>query len=222
MSTCHRFMQRPWAARAACAAVLASAATLTSPGTAAQPPAAIASAESSAPGAALAPAELVAALRRGGWVAYFRHTATDFSKNDAGMKGYGDCENQRLLSPQGRRDATQIGRRIRALGLAGGEVLASPYCRTMDHAWRMLGQVTPRAEIREAGEGDYAGLKALLATPVPPGRNRWIVGHGTPFRTVAGPPHLAEGEAAVIQPRTTGWAVVARIRVEDWATLAGP
>ena len=183
----------------------------------------IANAESSMPSAsaALRGPQLLAALKRGGYVVYFRHTATDFSKNDSAMKGFDDCENQRLLSEQGRRDAIAIGERIRALGLPVGEMLASPFCRTMDHARLMLGNVTPRNEVRETQNGDYAGLKRLLAAPVARGGNRWIVGHGIPFRAVAGAPHLAEGEAAVIRPESTGWTVVARLTVADWQTLGG-
>jgi Histidine phosphatase superfamily (branch 1) len=178
-------------------------------------------AKSSAPatGAALQGPALLSALQRGGYVVYFRHTATDFSRGDSGMKSYDDCDNQRLLSAQGKRDASAIGQQIRALKLPVGEALASPYCRTMDHARLMLTQVTPRNEIREAQGNGYQGLKQLLATPVQAGTNRWIVGHGTPFRAVAGPPHLAEGEAAVIRPGTSGWTVVARIAVTDWPTL---
>jgi len=187
---------------------------------AAQGERAIANAESSAPSAAAAlqGPRLLAALRRGGYVVYFRHTATDFSKNDAAMKAFDDCDNQRLLSEQGRRDAIAMGERIRALGLPVGEALASPMCRTMDHARLMLVNVTPRHEVREAQQGDYAGLKQLLAAPVARG-NRWIVGHGIPFRAVAGSPQLAEGEAVVIKPETTGWTVVARLQVADWQTL---
>jgi phosphohistidine phosphatase SixA len=182
----------------------------------------IAGTESSAPvaGSQLQGAALVAALQRGGYVVYFRHTATDFSRNDSGMRAYDDCDNQRLLSPQGRADATAIGQRLRALRLPVGEALASPYCRTMDHARRMLGDaVKPRNEIRESDGGDYPGLKQLLAAPVAAGGNRWIVGHGTPFRTIAGAPHLMEGEAAVIRPGVTRWTVVARLAVADWQAL---
>lgn len=188
---------------------------------AAQSGPAIANAESSVPSAsaALRGPQLLAALKRGGYVVYFRHTATDFSKNDSAMKAFDDCDNQRLLSEQGRHDAVAIGERIRALGLPVGEALASPMCRTMDHARLMLVNVTPRNEVRETQDGDYAGLKQLLATPVARGGNRWIVGHGIPFRAVAGAPHLAEGEAAVIRPGTTGWTVVARLTVVDWQTL---
>jgi len=172
-----------------------------------------------APLAMLQGAQLLAALRRGGFVIYIRHTATDFSRGDSGMKGYDDCANQRLLSEQGRRDAAQIGQRIRALRVPLGEVMASPYCRTMEHARLMLTNVTPRNEIPEAQGGDYAGLKRLLAAPLAPSSNRWIVGHGIPFRVVAGPPHLAEGEAVVIVPGTTRWTVVARIGLGDWQGL---
>lgn len=197
-------------------ALLLACATLTAH---AQPT--LANAVSSAPAAdaALQGPALLDALRGGGYVVYFRHTATDFSRGDSAMTSYADCDNQRLLSAQGRRDATAIGQRIRALQLPVGEALASPYCRTMDHARLMLTTVTPRNEIREAQGNGYAGLKQLLATPVPAGTNRWIVGHGTPFRAVAGPPHLSEGEAAVIRPGSTGWTVVARISVADWAGL---
>ena len=72
--------------------------------------------------------------------------------------------------------------------------------------------------------GTVAGVTLLDAddaAPVPAGTNRWIVGHGTPFRAVAGPPHLAEGEAVVIKPGNTRWTVVARITVADWDALGG-
>lgn len=204
-------------------AVLLAAAALATPAGLARA-AVIASTESSAPQAAqaLEGARLVAALRAGGYVIYFRHTATDFSKDDLQMKAHDDCANQRLLTEKGRRDADRTGERIRELRLAGGEVLASPLCRTMDHAQRVFGHATPTRALRESDGTDFPGLKQLLASPVPAGSNRWLFGHGIPFRTVAGPPHLNEGEAVVIAPAGQAWVVVARITVEDWASLAGP
>jgi phosphohistidine phosphatase SixA len=188
---------------------------------AAQPGAALASADSSAPAgdAALAPADVASALRKGGYVIYFRHAATDFSKNDASMMGYGDCSNQRLLSDAGRQSAREVGSRIAALKLPVTEAFASPMCRTLETATLMLKKASPRNEMREGDSGDYPGLKVLLAKPVAPGSNRWLVGHGTPFRSVAGAPHLAEGEAAVIRPEGTRWTVVARLQPQDWAAL---
>lgn len=200
-------------------ALLLACAALTSLTAHAQSPIPDGVSSSPAAGSALEGPALLRALRSGGYVVYFRHTATDHSRGDSAMTSYTDCDNQRLLSAQGKSDAVAIGQRIRALQLPVGEALASPYCRTMDHARLMLAQVTPRNEIREAQGNNYAGLKRLLAMPVPAGANRWIVGHGTPFRAVAGAPHLAEGEAVVIRPGTTGWTVVARISVSGWASL---
>ena len=136
--------------------------------------------------------------------------------------GFEDCANQRPLTEKGRSDARATGAKIRQLRLAEGEVLASPFCRTLEHATLVFGRATPTRELRESNGGDYPGLKQLLAGPVDKGRNRWLFGHGMPFRTVAGPPHLNEGEAVVMQPSGQSWVVVARIGVEDWAGLAGP
>jgi phosphohistidine phosphatase SixA len=177
--------------------------------------------ESSAPepSQALAADAVAGALRSGGYVVYFRHTATDFSKNDAAMTSYDDCAHQRLLSPQGRSEARDIGRSIARLKLPLGEVFASPLCRTMDTARLMMGRATARPDMRESDGVDYPGLKQLLAAQVAAGSNRWLIGHGNPFRAVAGAPHLAEGEAAVIRPGGTGWTVVARVLPTDWAQL---
>jgi hypothetical protein len=165
-------------------------------------------------------AALVRALREGGLVIYFRHTATDFSKTDRAMSDYDDCANQRPLTEQGREDARAIGRRVAALKLPIGIVKASPMCRTMEHARLMLGTATPTTTMRElSGPGEYLGLRRLLRERVPPGINRWMVGHGMPFRAVAGAPHLAEGEAVVLRPTGDGWVVLARLSVNDWAAL---
>ncbi|MDB5891486.1 MAG: hypothetical protein JWP47_2317 [Polaromonas sp.] len=92
----------------------------------------IASATSSAPAeaSALARSEVAISLRKGGYVIYFRHAATDFSKNDARMTSYADCANQRLLSRAGRSSARQVGRHIARLGVPIGESFARPLCRT--------------------------------------------------------------------------------------------
>ena len=169
---------------------------------------------------ALTDRPLLQALRSGGYTLYFRHTSTDFSRLDGSMKDYRDCSNQRMLSSQGRDEARAIGRAIAALRIPVGEVLASPYCRTTETATLMFGRATGANEIREEAGNNYSALKRLLAKPVTAaGTNRMIVGHGTPFRAIAGPPHLGEGEAAVLKPLGDQYVVVARITNADWAKL---
>ena len=171
-------------------------------------------------------AALVKALRAGGLTLYFRHTATDFSQGDAAMKGYGECALQRNLSEEGRRSAREIGDWVRKLGLPVGEVIASPFCRTMETGRLMFGRAEPSTVVRgyegtSSASADYAKLVALLASPpAEPGTLRMITSHGNPFRAIAGPPHLGEGEAAVLKPMGREFAVVARIRPGDWAALA--
>ncbi|MEP7083385.1 MAG: hypothetical protein ABI854_01510 [Betaproteobacteria bacterium] len=79
-----------------------------------------------APSPPPSPAAIVAALKSGGYIVYFRHTATDFSKNDEKMRDFDDCANQRPLTEAGREQARAIGAAWRSLKLPVGRVRASP------------------------------------------------------------------------------------------------
>jgi hypothetical protein len=172
-------------------------------------------------------ASLLAKLREGGYVLYMRHASTDFSQNDARMTSYEDCASQRNLTDKGRAEAREIGAHVKRLGIPVGEVLASPFCRTMETARLAFGKARATQEVRggPARSDDakrYEPLRKLLSTPVPAGQNRVISSHGNPFHAVAGPPYLAEGEIAVVRPEgEMRFSVVARIRPEDWSGLRG-
>jgi len=179
---------------------------------------------SSLPSRELAPAQLLAELLRGGYILYFRHAATDFSQNDEKMKSYEDCANQRNLIDPGRADARAVGAAIRDLRIPIERVLASPFCRTVETAQLVFGRAEKMQEVRggpavAAGSERYAALRRILATPVRAGANLAVVSHGNPFHSVAGPPYLAEGEAAVIRPLGSDFQVIARIRVDRWDAL---
>jgi len=169
--------------------------------------------------------DLGARLREGGYVLYLRHTSTDFSQNDARMTSYEDCASQRNLTDKGRSEARALGENIKRLGIPIGQVLASPFCRTRETAQLAFGKSEVMNEVRggpsqPADPGRYDGLRKLLATKPSPGSNNVISSHGNPFHAVAGPPYLAEGELAVIQPQgDSRFTVVGRIRLEDWQAL---
>ena len=172
----------------------------------------------------LAGPALLSTLRAGGYILYFRHTATDFGQNDEKMTGFEDCANQRNLTDGGRADARAIGADIRSLGIPIGEILASPFCRTRETAELIFGRFTVSPTVRggpaSAEAARYADLKLLLAKRVPPNVNVAIASHGNPFVAVAGGPYLAEGEAAVIEPLgESGFRIVARIRKDEWKDL---
>ena len=170
---------------------------------------------------------LLSALRQGGLILYFRHAATDFGQNDDQMTGYEDCARQRNLIDAGRDDARRIGEAIRRLDIPIGDVLASPFCRTMETARIIFGEANATPAVRGGparpeSADRYAELRALLSKPPRPGTDLVIVSHGNPFTAVVGPPYLAEGEAAVIRPLgAKGFAVIARIPKDSWAGLGG-
>lgn len=167
-------------------------------------------------------ASIVPKLRQGGYVLYFRHTSTDFSQNDARMTSYADCSTQRNLTDKGRDEARAIRSHFQRLKIPVGAIYASPFCRTIETARLAVGEPQATNEARGGPSrpddpARYEALKKLLATPPAAGRNNVIASHGNPFYAVFGQPYLAEGEMAVVDPKTV--AIVARVRLEDWAGL---
>lgn len=168
--------------------------------------------------------DLLSELRKSGYVIYFRHTSTDFSRDDARSKSDDDCDNQRPLTDKGREEARQIGAAFKELQIPVGKVLASPRCRTMETAMLAFGRTEKSVEARAGpaspgSEDRYAPLRALLSTPVKPGANTVIASHGNPFYATAGAPYLAEGEAAVVRPLGKDFEVVARVKHDAWGKL---
>ena len=176
----------------------------------------------------LAGRPLLQALKAGGLIIYFRHASTDFGQNDDQMTGYEDCARQRNLTDPGRAEARAIGAAIKRLELPVGDVLASPFCRTMETARLIFGRAvaSPAARGGPASGVDaerYAELRKLLSSPPSTGTDLVIVSHGNPFRAVSQAPYLAEGEAAVIRPLgLEGFRIVARIPKDGWDSLAAP
>ena len=175
----------------------------------------------------LSGAALANALRRGGYVIYFRHASTDFGQDDTRMTGYEDCATQRNLTDAGRADARAIGAQIQRLKIPVATVLASPYCRTMETGRLIFG----KAEVSYAARGGpanadgdrYAELKALFAKAPPAGSNVAISSHGNPYRAIVAGTYLQEGEAAIIEPLPpNNFRVVARVTKTEWAALPAP
>ncbi len=179
---------------------------------------------SSAPVRALSDGDIVRAIRQGGLILYFRHTATDFSQNDQNSRSHDDCANQRNLIDRGRDDARAIGAAVKALGIKVDRVIASPVCRTMETAHLIFGRAEPSMDVR-GGPGAvsaperYAPLRRLFDAGAPPGAVLALVSHGNPFYEVAGPPYPAEGEGVLIRSLGKDFEVVARIKVDEWGKL---
>jgi virginiamycin B lyase len=171
---------------------------------------------------------LVESLRRGGYVIYFRHAATDPVPDDANPVDFGDCGTQRNLSVEGRRQSTTIGRAIARLDIPIGRVLASPFCRARQTARLAFrgATVAQGLENLETAEDEAERrqridtLRQLLSTFPVQGVNVVLVAHGFNI-TDAADISLAEGEAAVFEPRgDAGFRLVARLNPDRWTRLA--
>jgi hypothetical protein len=177
--------------------------------------------------------ELVAALHRGGHNIYFRHAATDWSQRDRVQRDgdWTSCDAARMrqLSDKGRATARSIGASIRTVGIPVGEILASPYCRTLETARLMgLGAVQPSTDVINLRVADrFGGAQAviatarrLLASAPAEGTNRFIVAHGNLARD-ATPVYPDEAEAVVFRPDGKGgFRVIGRLTPAQWEQLA--
>lgn len=166
---------------------------------------------------------LVEALEDGGLVVYLRHAITDGDAPDGLPTD--PCSQQRGLTEEGRQQARDIGAAVRALAIPIGEVLASPYCRTVDTAQLAFGRVE-RSEvllpIPRGADGEERGkaqLTELLSTE-PSDGNTVLVGHVTNLRlAVDATPE--EGGAVVLRPDGDGrFLLVAEIAPGAWQRLA--
>lgn len=97
-------------------------------------------------------------LRKGGYVIFFRHAATEHIGAPDEAADLARCETQRNLSPEGRSQALEIGKAIKTLAIPVGAVMVSPLCRTRDTA-----QLAFLARLKcEEYQGYY------FSKPVPP------------------------------------------------------
>ena len=173
-----------------------------------------------------APQQLVAELRRGGFVLYFRHAVTDHSERDVAGAPLTNCRTQRNLTEEGRRQARDVGRALRALAIPIGDVVSSEYCRTRETARLAFGRFRLDPDltgIGEEGGEDYArrvrALRSLLGRP-PPRANTVLVGHVKNLEAAAGL-EIEEGEIAVFEPRGRGrFRLVGRVPAAVWPQLA--
>lgn len=155
---------------------------------------------------------LVEALRDGGYVLYLRHTATVEGAPDGVPTD--PCAKQRGLTEAGRAEARALGSAIAKLDLPIGNVVASPFCRTVETAELAFGE----AERDDRLLPDDEGVRDLLSDE-PSSGNRVLVGHIANLRPVAGATP-EEGGTVVFRPHGDGFSIVAEVGPGGWQRLA--
>ena len=173
----------------------------------------------------LAGEALVEALREGGYVLYLRHAETTRGGADD-LATLGDCSRQRELSDAGRADATALGAALRALDVPVGDVVASPFCRTLETARLAFGQTeTDDGLLALAPDGagkdrTEARLRRLLGRVPPEGSNTALVGHVSNLGLVSAA-ESDEGGTVVFRPDGDGgFQLVGEVPPQGWQALA--
>ena len=171
--------------------------------------------------------DLAARLKRGGMVLYFRHAATDQDQKDQRPIDLADCAKQRNLTEQGRQQSQAIGAAFRTLGIPVGQVLSSPFCRTVEMSKLAFGRFEKSDMLYfaiGASAADKAkaaaALRKMLSEPPAAGQNRIIVSHTANLKDAAGLWPKPEGVAIVFEPRgNDGFRALARIAPDDWPDI---
>ena len=138
-----------------------------------------------------------------------------------------------MLSDKGRADAVLVGKAIRRLHIPIADIKCSEYCRAVETA-RLLSLGDPKIDARLNGWSAWKavdperGLQRLsqstrdLLAARPAQGNVLLVSHKQDFPDPTAPvlADLKDGECAVFTPDGRGgFALRARIKVEDWPVL---
>ncbi|HMI31628.1 MAG TPA: histidine phosphatase family protein [Candidatus Limnocylindrales bacterium] len=167
---------------------------------------------------------LVANLKKGGYILFFRHALTNWEERDTPETDFSDRSHQRNLSAAGKTEAAEIGRAIAALKIPIERVLASPMWRTRDTAQLAFGAYDTTGSLFWKGRSFRDTRIKMLSTPPAAGKNLVLVGHQDqliPIVPGLRRDQLKEGDALVFQPLGGGkYRIVTQVAPADWARLA--
>jgi phosphohistidine phosphatase SixA len=172
--------------------------------------------------------KLIADLKSGGYIIYFRHGETGSQGADR-APDMADCSTQRNLNDMGRRQVRQLGEDFRALGIPVGRVLSSQWCRCWQHAEAMFGkggyQLSESVSLARSypsvtdaeRELKKQQLRALLIEVPPAGRNTVLISHGNNVLMLTGYHPNTQGEAVIFKPDGQGgYTRVGSVQPGDW------
>lgn len=172
--------------------------------------------------------KLAPELRRGGYVLYFRHLDTRQDQEDLQPVDLNDCAKQRNLSSEGIARGKAISRAFRKLQISVGNVISSPFCRTVETGKLIAGKVTTDTDLffaialtKEGKERKGAALRNLLARVPERGKNTVIVGHTANLQEAVGLWPKPEGVAYIVRPDGKGnISLLGRIEPDTWDAAA--
>ena len=171
----------------------------------------------------LTPPEVMAMLREGSLVLYFRHAKTDWDQRDRGPSA--ECFPGRNLIHEGRDQSREIGKHMVAMEVPKGDGFSSTACRCWETCDLMMGYYEKKS-YWAGGGGDeiMASRFADLQTP-PVNGVRVIISHDNVANMIFNPSgggevmttaELHEGDALMVRPMGDTMEVVAHWTSDTW------
>jgi phosphohistidine phosphatase SixA len=160
-----------------------------------------------------------AALKQGGKVILMRHAHVDI-REGIGRLAPGNCAAEVNLSPRGVKQAKRIGEAFRARGIVVGEVLTSPYCRSIDTGRLAFGRATAAQYLMPPGVvsdsqaklNDDRVLQDILKHRGP--SNLVMITHTLSIENIV-LESVAMGEFFVLQPNGADFDFIGKILMND-------
>jgi hypothetical protein len=172
---------------------------------------------------------LLAELKKGGYIIYFRHFETGQDYADQVTADVANCWTQRRINTQGFRDAQRIGKFIYDQKIAVSRVVASPFCRAWQSADLAFGRHERVEALKILPSKDYTpeqnavmknGVMPFFAMAPAAGTNVVVMAHDDNLTAAGGPLLDIQGEAAIIRPDGKGgFEVIARLKPDQWSQL---
>jgi phosphohistidine phosphatase SixA len=178
-------------------------------------------------------ASLVQHLREGGYVLLMRHAHSPALPPTKEIADESNPSLERQLDEQGRDTAKAMGKAIKELHIPISLVLSSPTYRAIETIRVAgLGTAQPTSQLGDGGQsmmrdavsGQANWLRSTVASQPKRGSNTLLVTHMPNIQTAFADEAegLSDGEMLIFRPDGAGGAkLVAKIKIEDWASLAG-
>ena len=154
------------------------------------------------------PDQILAQLKKGGYVIYLRHHATRRDQEDTDKKNLKNCKTQRNLSDAGRKGSEDIGKAFLKLGIKVSSVVSSPYCRCIDTAKLAFKETSINEDLhfsigvdKKERERRAKALRMLLDIPPTKGTNSIIVSHTANLKEAKNIWPKPEGVMHIFLPR---------------------
>src|SRR5262252_5110964 len=184
-----------------------------------------------APAAAADDQEIAQALRAGGLVIVVRHGATFSDQADTDPLNFDNITAQRNLNDKGKALAKAFGDALRQAGVPVGKVYTSKYNRAYETAVIAgFKDIEKTADLTEGGlvvspnenNRRVEAFRKMLGTAPKPGTNTILITHKPNIVDALDKDwfDVREGEASLFRPSNEGYALVARIQMNEWSRLA--